>query len=488
MECVVDFSRLPEMTNKWIQNIWINRYRYVICKGGGGSGKSYGIVQLNVYRFLTEPGHKYLVVRKVAKTIKESIFQLIKDIISSFGCTSLVKIMETDKSIECKNGNKIIFAGLDDVEKLKSIQGVTDIIIEEGSELEVADYRQLDIRLRGQSKYYKQMYIMFNPIDINHWLKKEFFDRKKEDCITIETNYKDNRFLDENAKKVLEGFKETDPYFYNVYCLGNWGVLGKTIFDAIKLGKRLTDLENQIVKRGYFKYSMQDKNPEQIDISSIQFINDESGYITIYKDRKANRPYVIGGDTSGEGSDFFTGCVLDNITGEQVAVYHHQQDEDLYAKQMFCLGHYYNYALIGLEVNFSTYPVKELTRLGYHRQFMREKEDTMLEDVEIKWGFKTTKLTRPLIISELVEIVREHTNLLNDKETIKEMLSFIRNEKGRPQASEGAHDDLVMGIAIAYYIRDQQSFRVEEEYIEEAEPDDDDYRGGYSHKLNDYFE
>ena len=98
-----------------------------------------------------------------------------------------------------------------------------------------------------------------------------------------------------------------------------------------------------------------------------------------------------------------------------------QFDEDLYAKQMYCLGKYFNTALIGIEVNFSTYPVKELQRLGYPKQYMREEEDTVTNKIEKKYGFKTTKLTRSLIISELVEIVREHTELFNDMDTLNEM-------------------------------------------------------------------
>lgn len=454
----VNFEALPLMTNTWIQKLWMNRQRYVVCKGGGGSGKSYGIIQLNVYRFIAEKGHKYLVVRKVAKTMRESIFQLIIDIISSYSCMDLVKVNKTDMTIECLNGNKFIFAGLDDVEKLKSIQGITDIIIEEASELEIGDYRQLNIRMRGQSNHAKQMFIMFNPISINHWLKKEFFDGVKDDATIIETTYKDNRFLDKEAMKVLEDFKNVDPYYYSVYCLNNWGVLGKTIFNAQKVTDRIELIKRRKpLKVGFFSYEY--KN-EQIVVDSIKWIEDSTGYITIYEDVKLNYPYVIGCDTSGEGSDYFTGQVLNNVSGKQTAVYCNQQDEDLFTKQMFCLGHYYNTALIGIEVNFSSYPTKELQRLGYHRMYMREDEDTITGTIQKRFGFRTTRLTRPIIISELVEIVREHTELFNDIRTLDEMLSFIRNEKGKAEASAGSHDDLLFAIAIAFYIRTQQSFSV----------------------------
>ena len=116
--------------------------------------------------------------------------------------------------ISFANGSEILFAGLDDVEKLKSIYNITGIWIEEASELLEGDFNQLDIRLRGKTKYYKQIIITFNPISIMHWLKRRFFDRKDKRARVHESTYKDNRFLDEEAIRTLESFKETDEYYY----------------------------------------------------------------------------------------------------------------------------------------------------------------------------------------------------------------------------------------------------------------------------------
>ena len=96
--------------------------------------------------------------------------------------------------------------------------------------------------------------------------------------------------------------------------------------------------------------------------------------------------------------------------------------------------------------------------------FVREKEDKYTGIMDKSYGFKTTSITRPVIIAELVKIVRESVELINDKLTLEEMLTFVRNEKGRPEAQQGAHDDLVMGLAIAYYSRSQVVF--DEEPIE----------------------
>lgn len=162
----------------------------------------------------------------------------------------------------------------------------------------------------------------------------------------------------------------------------------------------------------------------------------------------------------GEGSDYFTGHVLDNTTGEQVAVLKQEYDEITYTRQMYCLGLYYNTALIGIEANYTTYPIQELERLKYPKQFVREKEDTYTKKSVKAYGFKTTTITRPLILGELQTVVKELINLIVDVDTLKEMIVFIKNEKGRPEAQQGAHDDLVMALAIAYYIRTQQDMKV----------------------------
>ena len=162
----------------------------------------------------------------------------------------------------------------------------------------------------------------------------------------------------------------------------------------------------------------------------------------------------------GEGSDYFTGHVLDNTTGEQVAVLKQEYDEITYTRQMYCLGMYYNTALMGIEANYTTYPIQELERLKYPKQFVREREDTYTKKSVKAYGFKTTTITRPLILAELQTIVKELIELIVDVDTLTEMLVFIKNEKGRPEAQQGYHDDLVMALAIAYYIRTQQDMSV----------------------------
>jgi phage terminase large subunit len=128
---------------------------------------------------------------------------------------------------------------------------------------------------------------------------------------------------------------------------------------------------------------------------------------------------------------------------------------------MYCLGKYYKDALIGIEANFDSYPIMELQRLGYPKQYVRTAQDTYTGKTEKRFGFKTTSLTRPTAISRLIEIVREHCETICHKDTLEELLTIIRNEKGRIEAPQGGHDDQMMSLAIAHQIREQVVFPTE---------------------------
>ena len=229
---------------------------------------------------------------------------------------------------------------------------------------------------------------------------------------------------------------------------------GKNVFDTSKLLMRLEHIQKPL-KVGYFLYDY-----DGLKISNVRWQNDRNGYIRIYQ--LPNTPevtkYCIGGDTAGEGSDYFTGHVLDAKTGNQVATLKHQFDADQYTRQMYCLGMYYKWALIGIEANFDSYPIRELQRIGYPYQFVREAVDTYTGKKEKRFGFKTTSLTRPTIISRLIAIVRESVESINDRDTLEELLTIIRNERGRIEAPEGGHDDQMMGLAIAHEVRKQVVF------------------------------
>ena len=191
----------------------------------------------------------------------------------------------------------------------------------------------------------------------------------------------------------------------------------------------------------------------EYSLENIRFAPCEAGYISVVEEPVKDRPYVIGADTAGSGADYFTAKVIDNTNGKCVATLHKQRfDEDLFAEQIYCLGKYYNDALIGVETNFSRHPVRVLKSLGYTNLYVAKSLSTMSDKTENYYGFITSSVTRPIIISNLVSIMRENIRLETDRETLGEMTTFIKRDDGKWAAADGAHDDLVMASAIAHYI------------------------------------
>lgn len=219
---------------------------------------------------------------------------------------------------------------------------------------------------------------------------------------------------------------------------------------------RIRALEEWACIRGQFTYKEKRIDLDRIVLSDIQFSQDGKGEICIYKEPQKGVPYVIGGDTAGEGSDSFMAQVLDNRTGEQVARLKRTYDEDEYAKQLYCLGQYYNFALLAVEVNFTTHPIKLLEYLHYPKQYVREVFDTYTGATRKAFGFHTNGTTRPLLIAELVSYMKNSLHLVQDVETLREALTFIKNARGRAEAEVGEHDDLLMGLGIALMARGQQ--------------------------------
>ena len=445
---------VAQTSNAAFLPLFFDQHRYLVLKGGGGSGKSVFAGRKLIERCVCEPGHRFLVCRKVARTLRESCFRQLVGQIAEHHPEAGAKTNRGDLLIRFRNGSELIFAGLDDVEKLKSIYAITGIWVEEASEITEADFNQLDIRLRGETREYKQIILSFNPVSANHWLKHRFFDEREPRARVHESTYRDNRFLDAEAVRTLEAFRERDEYYYQVYCLGHWGVTGNTVFHAATVQARL-DANVQPEKTGYFEYT--DDGRKLLDPKWVE--DPEQGFIRIYAPPEPGAPYVIGADTAGEGSDYFCAQVLDNRTGRQVATLRRRTDEDLFARQLWCLGMYYNQALIGVEANFSTYPILELERLRYPKQYVRETVDDYTHRVRRSFGFRTDSRTRPVIIAGLVQAMRDDPLCVCDRDTLLEMLSFVRTEQwNRPEAAPGAHDDCVMALAIAHGIRGQQRY------------------------------
>jgi phage terminase large subunit len=260
-----------------------NKKRYEIVWGGAGSGKSHIVARKLLYRILKESHikHNFLIIRKVDRTIKRSVFALMKNIISRWGMQSEFDINLTDKTLTYKlNGSQIMFSGLDDAEKLKSIEGVTSIWCEEATELTQDDFEQLDLRLRGNTGALKQITFTFNPISEQHWIKKVFFDDPIQGVFTLKTTYLDNSFIDDDYKTVMENKKKTNPRFYNIYCLGNWGTADGLIFSNVNA--RMIRPEEVA-------------GLEYVQGLDFGYTNDPSAFNQTYIDMKNKKIYVYDG-------------------------------------------------------------------------------------------------------------------------------------------------------------------------------------------------
>lgn len=293
-------------------------------------------------------------------------------------------------------------------------------------------------------------------------------DRRKGEWIYDRLRWlRDEKKLDENQLywyfKKYQSYIDKELIKQEYPCTEDEAFIasGRCYFDKETIIKKIDEieqLENKgILDIGYFKYDIVVKSNKK-EMTNIKWISDPNGCIKIYKQPDIYTPYVLGGDTAGEGSDYFTGIVIDNTNKKTVAKLRLEYDETEYTRQIYCLGMYYNKALVGLEVNFSTYPTKMLSEeYEYPNLYIRQKEDEFTGKIEKKYGFRTDRITRPLILAELQEIFKENIEWICDLDILKEALTFIKNEKGRPEAQEGCHDDLIMALAITYYISAKQS-------------------------------
>jgi phage terminase large subunit len=228
----IDFSNLYSLINPAYHDYLEDYRRVQIFKGGASAGKSVFISQRTIYNFLMYPGYNVIVIRKINADNHDSTFSELSKVINDWSLESAVHINKAKGQEEfyCKhNKNKIIFRGLDDVEKIKSVTFETGpavlIWVEEASQITEDDYNQLTLRLRGLSKIPKHIVLSFNPIDSRHWIKKRFFDYKliEQDGFICETTYKDNAFLTTADIQVIESYKDIDWYYYQVYALNQWG-------------------------------------------------------------------------------------------------------------------------------------------------------------------------------------------------------------------------------------------------------------------------
>lgn len=222
------------MNERYLKLVFDNHPTQVLV-GGSNSGKSYGVATKVIYKLLAvdvnnkPENHRFLVCRKVKKDVRHSCYDLLKYTIRNFGLDDLFSYNDTETVIRCNlNDSNAIGVGLDDAAKLKSIYDPTDFWIEEADQITEEDYNMLHLRLRGNTSFVKQETLTMNPVWVEHWAKKKFFDHDDPLVLTDRSTYKDNRFLDKQTIDKLLAI--TDPYYKMVYVDGEWGVFGKRVF------------------------------------------------------------------------------------------------------------------------------------------------------------------------------------------------------------------------------------------------------------------
>lgn len=235
-----------------------SKKRYIVMKGSAGSGKSVDTAQHYILRLMQDKGRNLVCIRKSDITNRDSTFAELNSAINRmFGkdADKYWTVKQSPLQLTCVNGNQIIFRGVNDEkqrEKLKSITfkrgKLTDVWIEEATEITQSDFEIIDDRLRGelpQGQFY-QIRLTFNPVSAHHWIKKVFFDREDTDVLTHQSTYENNRFIDEAYHRRMLRRKEVDPEGYRVYGLGEWGEVAGLI------------LKNYVVEEF-------DRSPERFD-------------------------------------------------------------------------------------------------------------------------------------------------------------------------------------------------------------------------------
>ena len=219
-----------------------SRLRYIIMKGSAGSGKSVDTAQNYILRLMQDSGRNLVCIRKSDITNRDSTYaELTAAIYRMFGDKygRYWKINASPLSLVfMPNGNQIIFRGVNDEkqrEKLKSITfrkgKLTDVWIEEATEITQADFEIIDDRLRGElpAGQFYQIRCTFNPVSASHWIKKVFFDVEDSNVLTHHSTYLMNRFIDDAYRDRMLRRKEVDPDGYKIYGLGEWGEAGGLI-------------------------------------------------------------------------------------------------------------------------------------------------------------------------------------------------------------------------------------------------------------------
>ncbi|MGR3287092.1 terminase [Bacillus sonorensis] len=250
---------------------WSQKFYFLV--GGYGSSKSYHVALKLILKLLQEK-RTALVVREVYDTHRDSTFSLLEEIITDLGLDHKIRCVSSPMQIRFPNGSKIIFKGMDKPAKLKSINNVSIVWVEECSEVKYDGFKELLGRLRHPTLKL-HMILSTNPVSKGNWSYKHFFKDeanqffvldddelyKKKTIIKNNTYYHhstadDNLFLPESYIEQLEDLKSHDPDLYRIARKGRFGVNGKLVlpqFEVMeheKVMNAIRAIDRPILKNG----------------------------------------------------------------------------------------------------------------------------------------------------------------------------------------------------------------------------------------------
>ncbi|NLB91697.1 MAG: PBSX family phage terminase large subunit [Clostridiales bacterium] len=263
-------------------------FRYEIYYGGAGSGKSENNSLKVIKKALAFTGRRILILRKVGRTVRTSTFSVYRRLFADHFPQLVKSINKTNMTIELINGSTLLFGGLDDPEKIKSIDSIHDVVMEEANQFNADDFGQINLRLRAPAPNL-QIFILFNPVTRQNWVYREFFDadiekymsrhkvytNREKKVFIHHSNYKNNPILSKNYVEEIERFITTNLNYYKIYALGGWGSLGKLVF------------ENN------WRLATKEDIPQGVKGRGLDFgFNDPTAYIEGQYDRRNKRIYI----------------------------------------------------------------------------------------------------------------------------------------------------------------------------------------------------
>lgn len=239
------------IVSKSFYPLFENKARYLVLVGGRGSGKSEFAARKIFYRCMKEGGHRFLILRKVRDTVKKSVIEVMRRLLEENSVAFDYNKTDRIFSFTSPNGkrNEVLFDGLDEPGKIKSIKGITGIWLEEATEFTEQDFITIDLCLRELGPGYHQIILSFNPDEARGpWIKERFFftdtiatgPGKAEDSWLHHSTVEDNPIAEVRARylTVLERLSGQNATQYKIDRLGIWALAEGVIYPNWDVWKR----------------------------------------------------------------------------------------------------------------------------------------------------------------------------------------------------------------------------------------------------------